>query len=633
MPLAVRRLLLGAVATALALLAAEGLLRLLDPGQRIGRPRQGLLVSTLGPALTVPDDELLLRLRPDTEFLDYYRVNSRGWRGAELALAAPPDTLRVVAMGDSCTFGFGVNEQEAWPARLQAMLELAFADSLQVQVVNLGVPGYSTWQNRQQLRLDVPALSPDVIVLLPSGHNDITGAKLRSDRAATAYNHSLRAVLERTRVFRLLAGPSPEDDPEVPLPGVPGVTWRVSPEESRENLAAFLDGAQALGAGCVLVAPVLAGTPVPERPAYEAFAALVTGLAAERGVPLADPRPVFGQHPPDTLFVDPVHPDAEGQAWIAFQVLGALLQEDDLLPEVPRRAALRRWWRARSEGLDAFGAAGFTRHGPPGLASAWEALGHVDATLRPAPEAPDAVLRFDPLYGSAWSPRAAALTLRSRVTPDAAQAAREAALSRDAAAFLVPDDPFARLLAADRPSAERLALARALVIFERTLGVPSAPHDLRVGAAEDALARGETARAVELLEAARALQPDDPRVLQALGSALRQAGERARASAVFEHLITVAPDSPRALTHRARGALAAGRSDEAEALLRSALAVHPAYGDARYLLGRLLLDRGDLDGALEQLASARAFAAKLTYPDIPELLARIERGRRSGDEP
>ena len=74
---------------------------------------------------------------PDAELLGYYRTNSRGYRGDEF----PPPAdggFRVIAIGDSCTFGLGVFEEATWPSRLQRALERGFAGAIACDVVVAG---------------------------------------------------------------------------------------------------------------------------------------------------------------------------------------------------------------------------------------------------------------------------------------------------------------------------------------------------------------------------------------------------------------------------------------------------------------------------------------------------------------
>ena len=93
------------------------------------------------------------------------RTNSRGFRTPEFEIARTPGRRRVVTLGDSSTFGWGVEVEDAYPERLRR--ELAARRDLDpesVEVINLGVPGYSTFQGRVQLELVGLPLQPDVVV-------------------------------------------------------------------------------------------------------------------------------------------------------------------------------------------------------------------------------------------------------------------------------------------------------------------------------------------------------------------------------------------------------------------------------------------------------------------------------------
>lgn len=52
-------------------------------------------------------------------------TNARGFRGPVLARAKPAGALRVVAVGNSSTFGWGVNDDETYPAQLEHALRAA----------------------------------------------------------------------------------------------------------------------------------------------------------------------------------------------------------------------------------------------------------------------------------------------------------------------------------------------------------------------------------------------------------------------------------------------------------------------------------------------------------------------------
>ncbi len=67
---------------------------------------------------------------------------------------------RILAIGDSCTFGIGVGDQDTWPAQLQTVL----AEKHNVEVVNAGVPGYTAFQGRRFFERTGLALDPDIVI-------------------------------------------------------------------------------------------------------------------------------------------------------------------------------------------------------------------------------------------------------------------------------------------------------------------------------------------------------------------------------------------------------------------------------------------------------------------------------------
>ena len=53
----------------------------------------------------------------------YYQINSQGWRGPEFESKLDASEYRVVALGDSATFGKGVEESDCWPRQLERELQ------------------------------------------------------------------------------------------------------------------------------------------------------------------------------------------------------------------------------------------------------------------------------------------------------------------------------------------------------------------------------------------------------------------------------------------------------------------------------------------------------------------------------
>ena len=101
-------------------------------------------------------------------------VNSLGFRGPEIAVPKPRGTYRIFAIGESSTFGWkGVHShEEAWPALLEKKLRAKYPQR-SIEVVNAGVPGYTSVEQRINFLLRISHLEPDAIVIY-HGNNDLT---------------------------------------------------------------------------------------------------------------------------------------------------------------------------------------------------------------------------------------------------------------------------------------------------------------------------------------------------------------------------------------------------------------------------------------------------------------------------
>jgi lysophospholipase L1-like esterase len=150
------------------------------------------------------DPDLIYRLRPDTvvtwsspEFTETAHVNGRGMRGAALA-PTRAGTQRIIAIGDSFTFGHGVQDDETYPAVLERLLEARGHD---VQVLNAGVPGYNTDQAYTWMLRDGLALAPDL--LLVGVHCSDVSDNFESSLYDVAEGHLVRRAARQTRMYRL----------------------------------------------------------------------------------------------------------------------------------------------------------------------------------------------------------------------------------------------------------------------------------------------------------------------------------------------------------------------------------------------------------------------------------------------
>jgi lysophospholipase L1-like esterase len=90
------------------------------------------------------------------------RVSREGLREtSSRAEADTSDSLVILALGDSTTFGWGVRDEDSWPAQLERLLD---APGRRVRVLNAGVPSYTSSQVKLQLAELLERKRPDVIL-------------------------------------------------------------------------------------------------------------------------------------------------------------------------------------------------------------------------------------------------------------------------------------------------------------------------------------------------------------------------------------------------------------------------------------------------------------------------------------
>jgi lysophospholipase L1-like esterase len=247
------------------------------------------------------DRFLFYRLRPDAnvELLDPFappaarersrwsvHINDQGFRTPAFAEPKLPGTRRIVVLGDSSTFGWGVEEFQAYPRRLATALAKRWnVDPARIEVLNLGVPGYSTFQGRVLLERSALALDPDAIVWsYLSNDGAITGV---SDQATYAQrigpSGALLAVLHGSRAFetleawiavarRRIAPPAEPDPRDATQRNIPGY------DAAAANIRAVTEQARAAGIPLVLLGQCTRGRP----------ARVMAEVARETGTPHLD---------------------------------------------------------------------------------------------------------------------------------------------------------------------------------------------------------------------------------------------------------------------------------------------------------------------------------------------------------
>lgn len=235
-----------------------------------------------------------------------FRVSTDG-AGRRLTVEAKDSSTTVLFLGDSCTFGIPVEDEEAFPARVGALTG--------ARAINAGVPGYSAFQGRLVLENALLTEKPDAVVI-----TFWVNGRTVWDHLSDAEHQELMAAerageMSRHRVMRLLRRVLPEGRP------------RLTDEEFAEQIRAMVGMADAAGAQPLIViwpaAVQLDGG--EEHPRQ----ALLRRIAGEMKTPLVDPLEAFRAKGGERLYVDAVHATAAGYDVAAREIADALRTIDE----------------------------------------------------------------------------------------------------------------------------------------------------------------------------------------------------------------------------------------------------------------------------------------------------------------
>lgn len=295
--------------------------------------------------------------------LGHVLINEAGFVGAPLA-AEGPDLRRIVAMGDSCTFGGG-NDVDTYPAMLEQRLRKRERPGLRYEVVNAGISGLNSELVLRRLRAVVPPLGPEVVTIYV-GWNDLMKLDPVSQGKASRWSGAARALDELwlLRGLRKLLFFHLRPRLLQPATGEASDTHRFDdfrPDFYEENLRALVAETRSLGAEPLLITlPTVvrqwmdvadlrrAGVVFPYfSSAYgvgdllglvDAYNRSIRRVAGEGEVALLDLSRRFEDlDDPRPYFYDTMHANSRGMAQIAAW-LEESLRTEDLLGPVPAEA-------------------------------------------------------------------------------------------------------------------------------------------------------------------------------------------------------------------------------------------------------------------------------------------------------
>ena len=124
------------------------------------------------------------------EFSFSVETNSLGFRDREFEPGKTAKT-RILTIGDSFTYGWGVEASQTWPKLLEDSLRTSGAD---VEIANLGQPGASPKTYADIAEKAVPLLKPDLLVIAVLEGDDLSQMEAVPDYGEQGGRENKRTV-------------------------------------------------------------------------------------------------------------------------------------------------------------------------------------------------------------------------------------------------------------------------------------------------------------------------------------------------------------------------------------------------------------------------------------------------------
>lgn len=207
-------LLFGTILT--LVLLGELLVRLTDAAPQVALIEKWRYRLAANPRIGFEPIPNLDSTHADVQYFSYRGAsNSLGFRDREHPVEKPPNTVRVLILGDSVAAGLWVNDDTAiFPAVLERTL---IEGGMPAEIMNMSVAGYNTLQEIETLKEKGLPYRPDVVLVAycqndrerDDGH--VYEQLLYAERHSSGISHTrfspylLRSALYRYLVYRLNA--------------------------------------------------------------------------------------------------------------------------------------------------------------------------------------------------------------------------------------------------------------------------------------------------------------------------------------------------------------------------------------------------------------------------------------------
>ncbi|MEM7348131.1 MAG: SGNH/GDSL hydrolase family protein, partial [Chloroflexota bacterium] len=130
-------------------------------------------------------------------------TNQYGFREEEFAIPKPPETCRIMVIGDSFTWGKAVWVEERYTSQLQLLLHEKYP---QIELLNFGFPGAPTTRERNSLREYKDIVEPDLVLVgfvLNDPQTNRQNYSIEREQFEQGTGQTIERFLERVEAWRL----------------------------------------------------------------------------------------------------------------------------------------------------------------------------------------------------------------------------------------------------------------------------------------------------------------------------------------------------------------------------------------------------------------------------------------------
>jgi len=279
-------------------------------------------------------------------------INSKGFVGPEFDKKKPADTLRIMALGDSCTFAGGWYET-TYSGLLARFLKDRHPTK-RIEVINAGISGFNSEFALARLRDELLEYQPDMVTLY-IGWNDLMKTNPVNPVAVQQYRYSgLWRTLNESYLVKayskvvfyylrpLLMKPKLDGDPDgvhafdhfMPAVYQANVDAIATTLQAQGIHALFLMRPTAVRLGMTqndidqehIFFPYFAGAYSLERflSLHRSYNRAMEEVARRHQIPLVDLDSLFNLLKKDSLFQDTMHLSNEGNRVVAENLVGSI---------------------------------------------------------------------------------------------------------------------------------------------------------------------------------------------------------------------------------------------------------------------------------------------------------------------